>query len=88
MNRKHKRETALAACLPIKGQAALTQLSVLTEQMLEIFHFCVEGKISYVNRHETKKLMYQPFDSPAESCQLARERSMDLSTLTHRWTAG
>jgi len=49
-----KGETALAASVAVEGEAALAHLSVLTEQMLDIFRFRIEGKIADVNGHELR----------------------------------
>jgi hypothetical protein len=49
-----KGETALAAGVAVEGEAALAHLSVLAEQMLDIFRFRIEGKIADVNGHELR----------------------------------
>jgi hypothetical protein len=49
-----KSETALAAGVAVEGEAALAHLSVLAEQMLDIFRFRIEGKIADVNGHELR----------------------------------
>jgi hypothetical protein len=50
----NKSETALAAGVAVEGEAALAHLAVLTEQVLDIFRFCIEGKIADVNGHELR----------------------------------
>lgn len=47
-------ETALTAGVAVEGEAALAHLSVLAEQVLDIFRFCIEGKIADVNGYELR----------------------------------
>jgi hypothetical protein len=48
-------KTPLATGFAIQRQAALTNLAVLAEQILDIIHLAVEGKIADVNSHELRK---------------------------------
>ncbi|MFT5338313.1 MAG: hypothetical protein ACI9IO_000031 [Cyanobium sp.] len=50
----HESKTAFAACVAVEGEAALAHLPVLTKQVLDIFRFCIEGKIADVNGHELR----------------------------------
>jgi hypothetical protein len=48
-------KTPLATGFAIQRQAALTNFAVLAEQIFDIFHLAVEGKIADVNSHELRK---------------------------------
>jgi hypothetical protein len=48
-------KTPLATGFAIQWQAALTNFAVLAEQIFDIFHLAVEGKIADVNSHELRK---------------------------------
>jgi hypothetical protein len=48
----HKGETALASSVPIQGQNAFANFAVLGEEILEIFHFGIEGKVTHEDGHE------------------------------------
>jgi hypothetical protein len=48
----HESETALASSVPIQGQNAFANFAVLGEEILEIFHFGIEGKVTHEDGHE------------------------------------
>jgi hypothetical protein len=48
----HKGETTLASSVPIQGQNAFANFAVLGEEILEIFHFGIEGKVTHEDGHE------------------------------------
>jgi hypothetical protein len=48
-------KTSLTTGFAIQRQAALTNLTVLAEQIFDIFHLAIEGKIADVNSHELRK---------------------------------
>jgi hypothetical protein len=47
----NKGKTALATCFPIKGQAALANLSVLAEEIKQVLAFCLEREVADVDGH-------------------------------------
>ena len=56
IDKVNETEATLAAGVPIEGQGALAHLSVLTEQVDEIFPFCVPGQVSDENGQKTSAL--------------------------------
>jgi hypothetical protein len=48
----HEGETTLASSVPIQGQNAFANFAVLGEEILEIFHFGIEGKVTHEDGHE------------------------------------
>jgi hypothetical protein len=55
-------ETALAPGFPIEGQAALTYLPVLAEEIKQVLAFGLEREITDVNGHSLKKSGTDSFD--------------------------
>jgi hypothetical protein len=55
-------EAALATGFPIQGQAALANLSVLTEQVTEILLLGIEREVAYVDCHVTLNNLNRSLD--------------------------